>query len=81
MLTVLGGLAEFERSLIMSRTQAGIQRAKERGVAFGRPTKLSAKQRRLIAQRKAAAETAAALTREFEVGEATIWRALNSAHA
>jgi hypothetical protein len=29
MLTVLGGLAEFERSLIMARTQAGIQRAKE----------------------------------------------------
>jgi putative DNA-invertase from lambdoid prophage Rac len=81
MLTVLGVLAEFERSLIMSRTQAGIQRAKERGVAFGRPTKLSAKQRRLIAQRKAAGETAAALAREFAVGEATIWRALNSAHA
>ena len=77
MLTVLGGLAEFERSLIMSRTQAGIQRAKERGVAFGRPTKLSAKQRRLIAQRKAAGETAAALAREFDVGEATVWRALN----
>jgi hypothetical protein len=37
---VLGGLAEFERSLILSRTQAGIQRARERGVAFGRPTKL-----------------------------------------
>jgi len=45
MLTVLGGVAEFERSLIMSRTQAGIQRAKERGVAFGRPTNLSPKQR------------------------------------
>ena len=42
MLTVLGGLAEFERSLIMARTQAGIQRAKERGVTFGRPTKLRA---------------------------------------
>jgi DNA invertase Pin-like site-specific DNA recombinase len=79
MLTVLGGLAEFERSLIMSRTQAGIQRAKERGVTFGRPTKLSAKQRCLIAQRYAAGETAASLAREFEVGEATVWRALNSA--
>ena len=78
MLTVLGGLAEFERSLIMSRTQAGIQRAKECGVAFGRPTKLKPKQRRLIAQRKAAGETAAALAREFEVGEATVWRALNA---
>jgi hypothetical protein len=43
----------------MARTQAGIQRAKERGVAFGRPTKLNPKQRRLIAQRYAAGETAA----------------------
>jgi DNA invertase Pin-like site-specific DNA recombinase len=39
MLTVLGGLVEFEHSLIMARTQAGIQRARERGVAFGRPAK------------------------------------------
>ena len=81
MLTVLGGLAEFERSLIMSRTQAGIQRAKERGVTFGRPTKLSAKQRQMIAKRYAAGETAAALAREFEVGQATVWRALNSSQA
>ena len=73
------GLAEFERSLIMSRTQAGIQRAKERGVAFGRPAKLSAKQRQLIAKRYADGETAAALAREFDVGVATVWRALNSA--
>jgi DNA invertase Pin-like site-specific DNA recombinase len=77
MLTVLGGLAEFERSLIMERTQAGIQRARERGVTFGRPTKLNAKQRRMIADRYAAGETAAALAREFEVGEATVWRALS----
>jgi DNA invertase Pin-like site-specific DNA recombinase len=76
MLTVLGGLAEFERS---PRTQAGIQRARERGVAFGRPTKLNAKQRRMIAERYAAGETAAVLAREFNVGEATVWRALNTA--
>ena len=73
------GLAEFERSLIMSRTQAGVQRAKERGVAFGRPAKLSAKQRQLIAKRYADGETAAALARDFDVGVATVWRALNSA--
>src|SRR5215469_7785868 len=76
-LTVLAGLAEFERSLIMARTQAGIQRARERGVAFGRPTKLNPKQRRMIAERYAAGETAAALAQEFDVGEATVWRALN----
>ena len=77
MLTVLGGLAEFERSLIMARTQTGIQQARERGATFGRPTKLNAKQRGMSAKRYADGETAAALAREFELGEATIWRALN----
>jgi DNA invertase Pin-like site-specific DNA recombinase len=81
MLTVLGGLAEFERSLIMARTRAGIQRAKERGVTFGRPIKLNPKQRQMIAERYASGETAAALAREFEVGEATVWRVLNRSAA
>src|SRR6266536_2444172 len=42
MLTVQGGLAEFERSLIMARTQGGGQRAEVRGVAFRRASGLSA---------------------------------------
>ena len=77
MLTVLGGLAEFERSLIIARTQDGIRRARERGTTFGRPTKLNPKQRRMIAERYAADETAS-LAQEFEVGEATVWRALKA---
>jgi DNA invertase Pin-like site-specific DNA recombinase len=40
-LTLLAGLAEFERSLIMLRTQADILRAHELGVAFGRKPKLN----------------------------------------
>jgi DNA invertase Pin-like site-specific DNA recombinase len=44
MLTILGGLAEFERTLIRSRTGEGRERAKARGVRFGRPKKLSAHQ-------------------------------------
>jgi DNA invertase Pin-like site-specific DNA recombinase len=36
MLTVLGGLAEFERSLILARTSEGRMRAQARGVRFGR---------------------------------------------
>ena len=61
----------------MDAAQAGIHRARERGVTFGRPTKLNPKQRRMIAERYASGETATGLAREFEVGEATIWRALN----
>lgn len=81
MLTVLGGLAEFERALIMKRTQAGIERARELGKTFGRKVKLNPKQRRLIAERYAKGTTMKALAHEFGVGEATVWRALRSSAA
>src|SRR6266478_5491203 len=45
MLTVLGGLAEFERELIRARTGEGRERAKARGVKFGRPPALTSHQR------------------------------------
>jgi DNA invertase Pin-like site-specific DNA recombinase len=45
MVTVLAGLAEFERSLILARTGEGRQRAQERGVRFGRKPKLTAHHR------------------------------------
>jgi DNA invertase Pin-like site-specific DNA recombinase len=77
MLTVLAGIAEFERSLILARTEAGIARARELGKQFGAPRKLNAKQRTIIAERYAAGDTMAALAKEFEVSEPTIWRALN----
>jgi DNA invertase Pin-like site-specific DNA recombinase len=79
MLTILGGLAEFERSLIQSRTEAGIQKARKQGKKFGRPRALDAGQRRKIADRYAAGETMAELARDYEVGEATIFRALKAA--
>ena len=41
MLTVLGGLAEFERELIRARTDEGRKRAMARGVRFGRKPKLT----------------------------------------
>jgi hypothetical protein len=59
MLTVLGGLAEFERELIRARTGEGRKRAKERGVRFGRPRKMTPHQRQEALQRLAAGETQA----------------------
>jgi DNA invertase Pin-like site-specific DNA recombinase len=41
MLTVLGGLAEFERELIRARTDEGRKRAQARGVRFDRKLKLT----------------------------------------
>ena len=77
MLTVMSGIAELERDLIRKRCQAGIERAKAKGTKFGRPSALDASQRRKIAERYAAGETMAELAREYECGDATIWRALH----
>ena len=80
-LTVLGGLAEFERELIMSRTQAGIQKARNKGVKFGRKPRLSASEKHKIAERFAKGETGAQLAEVYGVGIATIWRALRAREA
>jgi DNA invertase Pin-like site-specific DNA recombinase len=74
MLTVLGGLAEFERSLILTRTGEGRARAMARGVKFGRKLKLTAHQ---IAEAKARREAGEALSdigRSFNVSHSTISR-------
>src|SRR6185312_9522257 len=74
MLTVLGGLAEFERELIRSRTGDGRSRAKARGVKFGRPPKLTAHQRQEALQRLARGETQADIARTYNVDATTIGR-------
>jgi DNA invertase Pin-like site-specific DNA recombinase len=74
MLTVLGGLAEFERALILSRIGEGRARAMARGVRFGRKLKLTAHQ---IAEARARREAGEALTdigRSFNVSHSTISR-------
>ena len=74
MLTVLGGLAEFERELIRARTGDGRARAKARGVRFGRPTALAPNQRAEVLQRLASGEAQAEVARTFNVSQATISR-------
>ena len=72
MLTVLGGMAEFERDLIRARTGDGRKRAKERGVRFGRPRKLTTHQRQEALQRLAGGETQADVARTYAVDPTTI---------
>src|SRR5947209_11527958 len=74
MLTVLGGLAEFERELIRARTGDRRLRAKARGVRFGRPAVLSAHQRQEAIQRLANGEAQADLARSYGVSQPTISR-------
>jgi DNA invertase Pin-like site-specific DNA recombinase len=74
MLTVLGGLAEFERELIRARTSEGRARARARGVHMGRPHKLNAYQRREALARREAGETLADIARSYGVSHPTISR-------
>jgi DNA invertase Pin-like site-specific DNA recombinase len=74
MVTILAGLAEFERELILARTSDGRARAKARGVRFGRPAALTPHQRQEAIQRLAQGEALADVARSFNVSQATIWR-------
>src|SRR3954467_15991781 len=67
MLTVLGGLAEFERELIRTRTGEGRERAKARGVILGRKPKLSIHQRREALARREAGEVLTDIARTYNV--------------
>ena len=75
-ITIMSGIAEFERKLILSRTEAGIAKARKQGKKFGRPSALEVGQKRKIAERYAAGETMAQLAVEYEVGVGTIFRTL-----
>src|SRR5262245_32431681 len=74
MVTILAGLAEFERELILARTSDGRARAKARGVRFGRPAALTPHQRAEALQRLAQGEAQADVARSFNVSQATISR-------
>jgi len=74
MLTVLGGLAEFERELIKARTMDGRERAKRSGVRMGRKPILSPHQVAEIRGRKAGGESVRFLARSYGVSPNTISR-------
>jgi DNA invertase Pin-like site-specific DNA recombinase len=74
MLTVLGGLAEFERELIRARTDEGRKRAQSRGVRFGRKPKLTPYQMQEALARRGAGEALVEIGRSYNVSHSTISR-------
>jgi DNA invertase Pin-like site-specific DNA recombinase len=75
MLTVLGGLAKFERELIRARTSEGRARAKANGKSLGRPPKLTPHQRReAIRRRDQGDESVRDIARSYDVSHSTISR-------
>jgi DNA invertase Pin-like site-specific DNA recombinase len=74
MLTVLGGLAEFERHLILARTSEGRARAQARGVRFGRKLNLTLHQQQEALARRARGEALVDIARSYAVSHSTISR-------
>jgi len=74
MTTVLGGLAEFERHLILTRTAEGRTRAQARGIRFGRKPSLTPYQQSEAQRRREAGETLMEIARSMNVSHSTIAR-------
>ena len=76
---VIAAVAEFERDLLIERTQAGISRAKAAGKQFGRPPALNAEARAEVVKRLAAGANVSELAREFKTTRQTIMRTREAA--
>ncbi len=74
-------IAEFERDLLVDRTQSGLARAKAQGKVLGRPRSVDAQATKLVLERLECGETVAALAREFGTSRQSIMRIRHSSHA
>lgn len=73
---VIAAVAEFERDLLIERTQAGLGRARSQGKALGRPSKLSGDALNEVRRKKAEGASLGALAVEYGVSRAAIQRAM-----
>lgn len=71
---VINAVAQFERDLLIERTQAGLSRAKAQGKTLGRPPSLSSEQQKLVHQKINKGESISAIAREFNTSRQTIMR-------
>ena len=75
MVTIIGGIAEFERELIRARTGDGIRRPKAAGVHMGRPPKLTKHQQwEVLARLYQGEETLVEIARSYAVSHMIISR-------
>ncbi len=73
-MAVIAAVAEFERDLLIERTQAGLARAKASGKALGRPQALTDDQQRNIIEKRRQGISLGALAKEYDVSRAAIQR-------
>lgn len=75
---LMGALAQFERSLIVERTQAGLLAARKRGTRVGRPRSLTADQIKHARTLISGGERPATVAKSLGVDRATLYRAMQS---
>lgn len=75
---IIAAVAEFERDLLIERTQSGIARAKASGKQFGRPPTLNKEEREAIIKKLAAGISVSELAREFKTTRQTVMRVRES---
>jgi DNA invertase Pin-like site-specific DNA recombinase len=75
---MLAALAEFERSLIVERTQAGLKAAKKRGAKLGRRPSLSDDQRNHARELLDKGESPATVAKLLNVCRATLYNSLKT---
>ncbi|KTT76158.1 recombinase family protein [Sphingomonas endophytica] len=71
---VIAAVAEFERDLLIERTQAGLKRAKASGKTLGRPQALSGDQQKEIIAARGKGASLGVLAKQFGVSRAAIQR-------
>jgi len=72
---VIAAVAEFERDLLIERTQAGLTRAKEEGKALGRPSLLNIEQIAEVRRKRSEGVSLGTLAKAYGVSRAAIQRA------
>ena len=77
-MTMQAAVAEFERDLLVERTQAGLARAKAEGKSLGRPRALTHDQREDVVRRLDDGASVSALAREYATSRQTILRVRNA---
>ena len=71
---VIAAVAEFERDLLLERTQMGLSRAKANGKTLGRPVSLSKPQEQTILEALGQGQSVASIAREFKTSRQTVMR-------
>lgn len=73
-MAVIAAVAEFERDLLIERTQAGLSRAKAQGKRLGRPSRLTPEQQEAIRKKRNQGASLGKLAKEYGVSRSAIQR-------